>query len=267
MKKIIVLFGLLCLGITAQARTGLVGGSLIQDPLTPADGTQNVTGAIVASGNIKSDSGYFISANNDVHLEATAPGKKIVVRSPSDGFNQIFGGYTQVEGFLLGFPSGGDPDTDQAWQLDYDGTSGRLLLTDIFGTGVLSAYGTPSQATLSGPAILDLFFPTVKISNRFLFASDSGFTISSGAFTSLTNRSTLTADGGVSDQLDTVNGLMDGEVLWLRGAAGNTITVSEAGNIKVPGASIVLSETLYTPFMYDVVLGKLLCLVGAAIVD
>lgn len=83
-------------------------------------------------------------------------------------------------------------------------------------------------------------------------------TLSSNAFTASSARCDITAESAGVDQLDTVSGLVDGQIVWLKGATGQTITVAEAGNIKVAGATIVLSTVLWTEFMYDGTQSKLI---------
>lgn len=140
--------------------------------------------------------------------------------------------------------------------------SGNLVLFVDTTAGAATISSNTSQAlniTAGGSADLTLDAgDTINIAQpvRFTKAIQSA-TEASNAITATSTRVDITAESAGVDQLDTVNGLEDGEFIFLKAATGQAITVAEAGNIKVAGATIVLSTTLWTLFQYDGTQSKL----------
>ena len=84
---------------------------------------------------------------------------------------------------------------------------------------------------------------TLTTTGQFVTPKKSDLTIATAAITVTGAYHTIAAEGGVADTLSTINGGVDGSRVLLRGAAAVAITVDEAGNILVPGASITIDNT------------------------
>lgn len=88
----------------------------------------------------------------------------------------------------------------------------------------------------------------------------SALTVASDAITVTGAYHTIAAEGGVADTLSTINGGVDGARLTLRGAAAVAITIDEAGNILVPGASVEVNNTGdIVEFIYSAGITKWVC--------
>jgi hypothetical protein len=86
--------------------------------------------------------------------------------------------------------------------------------------------------------------------------------IATGAFTASASYHKVRGEGQNPDQLDTINGGIDGQRLILRAENSvNTITLSQSGNIELPGTSIALdNEEDTVELIYDDDLSKWLVL-------
>lgn len=107
------------------------------------------------------------------------------------------------------------------------------LLVKTSGSGPTTGYSIWTSATnATAPWALWADAGDVGISDTLNLGAGSALTISSNAITATKSRHTVTASGA-SDTLNTINGATSGDILFLRGTAGKTITVADgAGNIQ-----------------------------------
>lgn len=99
---------------------------------------------------------------------------------------------------------------------------------------------------------------SLKIEGHYLGAP-TGLTISGGAITVTKNYHTVDTQGGAGqDDLDTINGGVDGMVLIIRAVnSARTVNVTEAGNIRIEGVNHMMTTREQTlTFIYDSGLGK-----------
>ena len=109
-----------------------------------------------------------------------------------------------------------------------------------------------------------------------MFAVDGGeLTISTGAITvdsypHSNRKSSLfqvdTESDAANDDLDTINGLRDGEIVIIQAEnAGRTVVLTEAGNIEIPGQDEIplFDVTQYVILRYDIVADKCKVIGGA----
>jgi len=89
---------------------------------------------------------------------------------------------------------------------------------------------------------LDRVLEEFKDGNIFGASSDLNITIP-GAITVTGANHTVSANSGVTDNLDTINGTIEGQVITLAAASGDTITMRDGvGNIvSMTGADVVMS--------------------------
>ena len=147
-----------------------------------------------------------------------------------------------VTGDLTGSVTGGNSDTlacgDVAWSR---GAANKWnTADDVDLDGTLEVAGV---STLTGSAVLGAMLRLTKTST----------TMSSNAFTVSTSWHELDGEGAANDQLDTINGGAEGDVLILTAVTGRTITVSDgSGNLELDTASFSLVGTNSTMvLMYD----------------
>lgn len=100
------------------------------------------------------------------------------------------------------------------------------------------------------------------------FTSSTELTIAAGVVTRSQTWHTIdTQDDDLSDDLDTINGGVDGCILIVRAenAARTVVLKDSIGNLLLGGADITLSDIdLMVPFIYDGTLSKWVILSGAA---
>lgn len=113
-----------------------------------------------------------------------------------------------------------------------------------------------SQLAVKTSASLTLYNNLVKDVSHGLAISGGTKTLSSDAITvapaSAEGRYVVAAQTGTTDTLSTINGGTDGDVILLRADAGDTITITEVGNIELPGGfSQVMPTDTWMAFCYD----------------
>ena len=99
------------------------------------------------------------------------------------------------------------------------------------------------------------FSNDVSIDGIFNIGATTDLTISSGSVTITKSHHTLIGEGGVADNLDTIVGGSEGDVLFLRADSGSVdITITEAGNIKLntSGNFVMDNGRDIIQLMYDV---------------
>jgi hypothetical protein len=75
------------------------------------------------------------------------------------------------------------------------------------------------------------------------FGTRTSATITSGSVTITSSNVGITGEGGAADNLDTLNGGSEGDIVFLsRGASSGTITVTESGNIELGSTTRALSS-------------------------
>jgi len=128
-----------------------------------------------------------------------------------------------------------------AWiRLGMDGTTDFLTLTD-----------TPSDYT--GQSLKHLRVNVGETAVEFVdhvtpavinFGAQELLTISSGSITRTATTSffQVAAESGIADNLSTINGGSDGDVIVIKSDTGDTITVNEAGNISLVGTTRTLDN-------------------------
>lgn len=80
--------------------------------------------------------------------------------------------------------------------------------------------------------------------------------IDTGEVTVTQSYNKLAAESGATDTLDTINGGVDGDMVIFLADTGDTITISEAGNIEVGGATDTLLENTWFLAIYNGDIGK-----------
>lgn len=191
--------------------------------------TNSTAGNIGLNGYVYGAVGYGRSV--DAANGSTAAADQYGVRSLVNGT----AGGTSVHYGLYSLASGGTTN----WDLYTNGTqsriAGMLQLTD---SGQQITVDTTNDRFLFGDAtntsqvILDTTYGDVLLKGRLNLDAGSALTISSNAVTVVRTRHSLTASGA-SDTLNTINGGTSGDILYLSGTAGKTITVADgAGNIE-----------------------------------
>lgn len=77
-------------------------------------------------------------------------------------------------------------------------------------------------------------------------------TLSTGAGTITSSLSSIAAETGTADDLDTINGGQSGQVAWFRADTGDTITIKNGtGNIQTSGGDILMTDDTLIPMVYD----------------
>lgn len=80
-----------------------------------------------------------------------------------------------------------------------------------------------------------------------------GIIIQDGTIEKLSSHLVLEAESGTSDDLYTINGCLEGDVILLRAISGHTITIKQGlGNIVCPyGNDVEISETTYAVIIHN----------------
>jgi hypothetical protein len=87
------------------------------------------------------------------------------------------------------------------------------------------------------------------IGNRGIFnstvnvGSEIELTIDTGEITKTQTYHRVAAETGTTDQLDTINGGIDGDLIIIIPRTGDTITIREVGNIVTQGSSVNVTDT------------------------
>lgn len=164
---------------------------------------------------------------------------------------------------LLG--AGGANQANLALQVQSNNVNGIIRLKDCFIAGGaeivdLGAFAVHPELRIHGD--LPGGGVTGNINN---YENDSGLspptelTIAGGVITVTKGYHTVDTQGDAgADNLDTINGGVDGMILVLRcDTTGRQTTVTEAGNIKLTGVNCLLANTAYCiTLLYDVTLAK-----------
>jgi hypothetical protein len=81
----------------------------------------------------------------------------------------------------------------------------------------------------------------------------SGLTINAGEITKTQAHHAIAPEAGIADNLDTINSGLNGDILFLRAVAGNTITLRTGiDNIINPGGSnVAITDSLYAVLIYN----------------
>lgn len=141
------------------------------------------------------------------------------------------------------YTAGGDTRIGGTLQLTDTGQQITVNTTDdrfLFGNG-----------TDASQVMLDTTYGDVLLKGRLNLDAGSALTISSNAVTVIRTRHSLTASGA-SDTLNTINGGVSGDILYLTGTAGKTITVADgAGNIECNTNRTLDGTNDWMTLMYD----------------
>jgi len=116
-----------------------------------------------------------------------------------------------------------------------------------------SASGTDNtvRAPGGGNVVLDSASGQVKFNRGKITVVSETLAISSGAITPTRSFVSVDPETGSADTLSTISGGAEGEIVYLQGTSGNTITVDENGNILVEGTSITLNANDTISLRYD----------------
>ena len=143
-----------------------------------------------------------------------------------------------------------------------DGTKWLSLLMDTVGAASNNTFS--GNNTFTGT---NTFSNNVTFTGDILTPSDGTLTIASGAITTTGVYHLVDTEGaGATDDLDTINGVADGQLLKIRAAnAARDIVITNAGNIVTPqGQKITLSSTAQPVVLqYDLALAKWMVLAAA----
>ncbi len=223
-------------GSAAQMRAGILGEAL--------NSTINNVGVYgVTSGS--TGVGYAIKGANSSTSASDQFGILVGVTG-SNGSSTHYGAHITA--------SGGGTN----WDLYTDGTQSRidgmLRLTD---SGQQITVDTTNDRFLFGDGtnasqvMLDTTYGDVILKGRLNLDAGSALTISSNAVTVIRTRHSLTVSGA-SDTLNTINGGVSGDILYLTGTAGKTITVADgAGNIECNTNRTIDGTNDWMTLMYD----------------
>ena len=105
-------------------------------------------------------------------------------------------------------------------------------------------YGIENTGTLSSDALVMTTATELTIASGIVTITQSSHTID-------------TQSDASTDDLDTINGNTNGQLLYLRAAnAARAVSVTTNGNILTGGSAITLDTTKIIAFLYDSLLSK-----------
>jgi hypothetical protein len=123
-------------------------------------------------------------------------------------------------------------------------TSGMVATTIDINSGAIDGTPIGSSSPSTGSFTTGIFSGDVSITGVQSIGNLSNLIVSSGTITIARNFHTVTGEGSVSDNLDTVNGGAVGTILVLvAGSDTQTITLTESGNMELNGTTFALDNT------------------------
>lgn len=142
-----------------------------------------------------------------------------------------------VDNLLL--PGGND--------VDLDDTSTLYVLVYDDDQSAWIPFTSQAEASIPAPST-----PT-EVAGRINLGTLEGVTLSGDAFSLVADKSfySVTSETGTSDDLVTINGGTDGDLIVLRPASGHTITALETGNLDLDGSKTLDDVQDKLTLIYD----------------